>query len=140
MKTPLTGGCACGAIRYDYAGRPLSMFYCHCRDCQQASGGPFVVAVLALTTMFRIVRGEPTYFTVPSDKGGTHTRGFCPTCGSRLFGAVREGAPFIGITAASLDDPRIFKPKFHFFMADAQPWDVVNDGLPQYDTYPPEFS
>jgi len=39
MKLPFTGGCACGAIRYECTAEPLEMFQCHCRDCQGASGG-----------------------------------------------------------------------------------------------------
>ncbi len=39
MKTPFTGGCSCGAIRYESTAEPIMMFKCHCRDCQQATGG-----------------------------------------------------------------------------------------------------
>jgi hypothetical protein len=42
MKLPFTGGCACGAIRYECNAEPIMMGKCHCRDCQHISGGPFV--------------------------------------------------------------------------------------------------
>jgi hypothetical protein len=41
-KLPFTGGCVCGAIRYECSAAPIMMFKCHCRDCQQVTGGGFV--------------------------------------------------------------------------------------------------
>ena len=113
------------------------MFFCHCRDCQQAGGGAFTAGILFPTTAFRITKGEPKYFSTPSLAGGHHTRGFCPECGSRLLGAVNPDRPFIGVVAGSLDDPTLFKPSSHVFATDAQPWDRMDDDLPKYEFYPP---
>ncbi len=136
-KPILTGGCACGAVRYEVAARPLMMFRCHCRDCQRVSGSAFTAALLFPQKHFRLTHGDPRYHELPSVKGGFHTRGFCADCGSRLFGAVDPESKFIGITATSLDDPGIFEPQMDFFMADAQPWDRPAEGLPAFDEYPP---
>jgi hypothetical protein len=46
MTIPFTGGCACGAIRYECSAEPIMMFKCHCRDCQQVTGGGFVAGLL----------------------------------------------------------------------------------------------
>ena len=37
----MTGGCLCGAVRYEAAGEPLNMGYCFCADCRRASGSGF---------------------------------------------------------------------------------------------------
>lgn len=137
MKVPLHGGCACGAIRYECSAAPIAMFNCHCRDCQRATGGPYSAAILVPSAAFEITRGEARYFSSPSQAMGRHTRGFCPDCGSRLFGAVSPDVPFIGLLASSLDDPSIFKPAFDIFTADAQPWDHMDPALPKFEQYQP---
>lgn len=46
MTAPLTGGCTCGAVRYECTAESVMAFNCHCRDCQRATGGPYVPAVV----------------------------------------------------------------------------------------------
>ena len=38
---PMTGGCQCGAIRYEIVGFPLFLYTCNCTDCQRQSGSAF---------------------------------------------------------------------------------------------------
>lgn len=138
MNKPFEGGCACGAVRYKNDGKILAMFKCHCRDCQRASGGPFVAAVLVPKSSFQFTKGTPKYFSTPSTMGGTHIRGFCADCGSRLTGGEKDTPTgFIGVTVSSLDDPTWYKNQMHFFVSHAQPWDKMDDDLPKYDEYPP---
>jgi hypothetical protein len=56
---PLTGGCSCGAIRYEIASFPLLLYTCSCTDCQTSSGSAFALNLPVATKGFRIVRGEP---------------------------------------------------------------------------------
>jgi hypothetical protein len=137
MKIPFTGGCVCGEIRYEVNARPLMMLKCHCRDCQQVSGGPYVPVVLVLLRAFSITKGLVQHYATPSLAGGHNKRGFCPKCGSRLTGAESPERGFIGLVATSLDDPSWFKPKVDIFVADAQPWDLMEPGLPKYEQYMP---
>lgn len=85
MATPFTGGCACGAIRYECSAEPVMMGQCHCRDCQKATGGAFVPALAVPTAAVKIT-GQPKYYETKGDSGQPVSRGFCPTCGARLFG------------------------------------------------------
>jgi hypothetical protein len=137
MSAPhsFTGGCACGAIRYECTSRPLAMLNCHCRDCQQVSGGPFTPVVYVPAKAFRITKGELRYHSTPSARSGENKRGFCPDCGSRLTGAESDRG--LGITASSLDDPSWFRPKMHLWVCDAQPWDFLDPSLPKFEQYPP---
>ena len=39
---PITGGCLCGAVRYEVSQLPDDdVGYCHCRMCQKATGALF---------------------------------------------------------------------------------------------------
>ena len=130
MKTPFTGGCMCAAIRYECSAAPIVMGNCHCRDCQQATGTAFAAAILVPRNAVTIA-GEVKYYEVTGDSGQIVSRGFCPNCGSRLFGQ-RAVADFLSIMAGSLDDPSEFRPAMHLYTASAQPWDYMNPDLPKF--------
>src|SRR5262249_3543541 len=82
IKVPFTGGCACGAIRYECTGEPVMMFKCHCRDCQKLTSGGFAPAVIVPAQAFRLTHGQLRYHFTPSIAREKHKRGFCPECGS----------------------------------------------------------
>ena len=139
VKVPFSGGCVCGAVRYECTAEPSMMFKCHCRDCQQVTGGGHLPGLLVPVSAFRLIKGELKYHFTPSLAGGRHKRGFCPECGSRITGGENDQRPgrFVGITAGSLDDPSWFRPQMDFFVCDAQRWDLTDVSIPKYDEYPP---
>jgi hypothetical protein len=139
MKTAFSGGCACGAIRYESAAEPAAMVQCHCRDCQRATGGACIYVVVVPANAFKLTRGALRYHCTESVRMGHQRRGFCAECGSPLTaGENREGTTeFVGITVASLDDPSEFPPQMHAWTSDAQPWDHLNPVLPRFEKYPP---
>ena len=139
MKIPFTGGCSCGAVRYEGTAEPIMMLKCHCRDCQRVTGGGFVPAVLMSPQDFRLTRGQLRYHFTTTLDAAPHKRGFCLECGSRITGAESEGgeSQFIGILAGTLDDPSWFRPQMDIFVADAQPWDQMDPAIPKFQQYPP---
>jgi hypothetical protein len=139
MEIPFTGGCSCGGIRYESTAEPIMMFKCHCRDCQQATGGGFAPGMLLPRAAFRLTRGQLRYHFTPSIARGKHKRGFCHECGSRVTGGEFEGeeSQFVGILAGTLDDPSWFQPQMDIFISDAQPWDQMDPKIPKFEQYPP---
>lgn len=139
VKIPFTGGCVCGAVRYEVTAAPLMMFKCHCRDCQHVTGGAFLPGLLVPAAAFRLTKGALKYHFTPSLAGGQHKRGFCAECGSRITGGEFDQRPssFVGITAGSLDDSSWFESKMDFFVCDAQPWDQMDAAAPKFEQYPP---
>jgi hypothetical protein len=131
MKLTYPGGCLCGAVRYLVTGTPVNERICHCRLCQKALGASFNARMLFKADEVA-VEGPLAY--VNSSEG--LKRGFCPQCGSTLF-SRRDSAGVMGVTVGSLDDPSVFKPQIHIFVASKQPWVTIDDGLPQYDGMPP---
>ncbi len=67
-----------------------------------------------------------------ADSGRQLKRGFCPQCGSNVL--LLPGFPdIIFIVAASLDDPSEFKPQQAIWTSSAQPWDMLDTNLQQFD-------
>jgi hypothetical protein len=137
MNLPLTGGCVCGAIRYECSTVPLAMLKCHCRDCQQLSGGPYTPVVAVRRKDLIITKGALQHYATTRLSGRQNLRGFCGKCGSRLTGGEDLERDIIGLTASSLDDPSWFKPTMDIFVCDAQPWDIMDASLPKHQHYMP---
>ena len=139
FKTPFTGGCLCGAVRYECTAplTEIQMFRCHCRSCQRLTGGPYTPVVFFPAHTFRVTRGTLRRHTTFNESGGEHIRSFCADCGSRLTGGEGEGSTGIGVTASSLVDPSWFKPQVEFWVSDAQPWDSIDPAVPAFEKLPP---
>ncbi|HJU18853.1 MAG TPA: GFA family protein [Stellaceae bacterium] len=137
MSTPMTGGCLCGAVRYESSGEPVFALLCHCRDCQRQSGSAYNAALRVPAAGFRVTRGAPKLYVKTADSGNTVTRAFCPECGSPLFLRVSARPDLVGIRVGTLDDPSGFRPEADIFVKSAQPWDHMNPELPKYPAYPP---
>ena len=136
MATPLTGGCLCGTVRYECSPEPLMAGNCHCRDCQRATGGAYASVFFVPRHAVKIT-GEVKYYDSIGESGNLVSRGFCPTCGSRLFGKPAVLPEAISIMAGSLDDPSSHRPAMDIYTASAQPWDYLNPELPKFPKMPP---
>ena len=133
MTEPLTGGCLCGAVRYELAGEPINVRICHCRNCQRALSGPFFARALYHRADVTITGETAAYLITP-----ILARVWCPKCGVRLFAERQETPGRIGVALASLDDPNALKPECHFFTASRLDWVILGDGLPQFPEWPPD--
>jgi hypothetical protein len=136
MGTALSGGCACGAVRYACTAEPLFALNCHCRDCQRETGSAFAPILAVPSSAFAVTRGIPRYFDVTADSGYLTRRAFCGECGSPLFGEPGSSPDMVTIRAGSLDDPGIFRPTQDIFVASAQPWDHMDPALPRVQRLP----
>jgi hypothetical protein len=125
MAEKLSGGCACGAVRYEVEAEPVVMLNCHCRDCQRASGSGYAAIVVVPKTAVRL-NGELRFHKVVGDNGKAVERGFCPACGSPIATALEKLPDILGLQAGSLDDPSRHRPAMDIFTASAQPWDHMS--------------
>ena len=129
QATEYAGGCSCGAVRYRVSAAPRFSFHCQCRQCQRATGtghaSLFVVPVDSVA-----LSGELRFFAQTADDGNTVSRGFCPLCGSPVVGKSSGHPDIMLFTAASLDDPALFKPEKVVWSDSRQPWDYTDPGLP----------
>lgn len=125
----VTGGCYCGAVRYEAEAFLLSAYYCHCRDCQRTSGQPAEIGVPIKAGTLRFT-GEPLKFYASSPKA---ERGFCPHCGSRIVWRPVDPAKewAINVDVCSLDHPEAVRPREHIWVDRQLPWYRIDDGLPR---------
>ncbi|GAB2904126.1 GFA family protein [Uliginosibacterium flavum] len=136
MTIVLTGGCACGAIRYECETRPVVMLNCHCHDCQHFSGSAYAPLVVVTADHFCLMQGEPKYFLSVAQSGNTVRRGFCAECGSALFVVTAALPAYIALMAGCLDDPELFHPVADLWTRSARRWDLMDPALPRYATEP----
>src|ERR1700744_2642719 len=84
---PFTGGCLCGAFRYEASGEPKVAGHCYCCDCRKASGSGFIPFMAFSASAIRVT-GETVIHESPSARGTTATRNFCPRCHSLVMGGA----------------------------------------------------
>jgi hypothetical protein len=119
---PLTGGCSCGAIRYQIASFPLLLYTCNCTNCQRASGSAFALNMPVLARDFRILQGEPKGWHHASPSGVAVISWRCDECGGPLYGDRAGRAEIVNVRAGTLDDTTWLVPVLHMFTSSAQPW------------------
>ena len=133
---PVTGGCACGAIRYECLAEQMFTWKCHCRECQRSTGGGAAVNVVFPIAVVQFVKGTPKERTSTGTSGNKTHRGFCAECGSPISARADVIPNIRGISAASLDDPDRVELIAHIWTSSAQPWDELSATLPQFETTP----
>ena len=123
----VTGGCLCGAIRFEIEGGLREVIACHCGQCQRTHGN---FATYTATARDRLViveqRGLAWY-----QSSDTARRGFCRECGASLFWDPMP-KDYIAVSAGSLDQPTGLKLTKHIFVEDKPDFYEITDGLPQY--------
>jgi len=141
MSEILEGGCQCGAIRYRVTGAPLTLYACHCTECQKQSASAFGLSLWVERSDLEIVTGEPHHWERLADSGNTTRCAFCPDCGSRLYHASSDDPEIYSLKGGSLDDISNLAPVGHIWVRSKQPW-VDLACLPGdliFETEPPDF-
>ena len=136
MSKPFTGGCACGAVRYEIAAEPIFSNHCQCRDCQHKSGTGHGSYITFGSRSGVTLEGKATHWDMKSDSGNIKTRGFCPTCGSPVYQTSAASPEFFTIHAASLDDPSRFKPQVVTYAIRGYAWDDLDPALTKFEKMP----
>jgi hypothetical protein len=130
-----TGGCLCGALRYEAHGEPTNTGHCYCADCRKASGSGFIPFMGFPSSALRFT-GQSRTFAWKSASGRDAVRNYCPICGSLVFGG-RVGLDLNHtIYAGSLDDSSAFRPKIAIFTRGRPEWAIIPPNLTQFEGLP----
>ena len=125
MAYSLTGGCACGAVRYTGKGDAKFAFHCQCRDCQHMTGSGHSTQFAIDRENFEVT-GDLTWWNRDTDAGSIVSNGFCATCGAPVYGYTSRFPDNLMILAGSLDDPSMISPDRVFFADSAVVWDHIS--------------
>jgi hypothetical protein len=121
-----SGGCLCGAVRYEVRGPLRSVVDCHCTMCRRTSGH-FAAFTATRPEALVLIESEGLRWYRSS---ATARRGFCEICGSSLFWEPTSGDR-VSIAAGTLDLPTGLETVVHVFVEDASDYYEIGDGLPQ---------
>ena len=115
----ITGGCRCGAVRYELTAPPDRVSVCHCRDCQRSAGAPMVAWAMTPAGRFQVTRGAAKAF----NSSGDAFRYFCAECGTGLYYINETFLPgLVDVQAMTLDAPNAFPPGAQVQTAEQAPW------------------
>lgn len=128
----MTGGCQCGAIRYEITGDPINHSLCHCSDCRR-SAGALMVGWAMMKHDQLAVSGEPAVFA-SSEHARRH---FCIQCGTGLFYTNAENLPnMVDVQTGTLDEPEKYPAQAHIQTAERLLWMASAHELPAFERYP----
>lgn len=127
MRT-MTGGCACGKVRYEADVASDEAYLCHCGMCRRATGSVSIAFVELPRAQVRFL-SEPDWW----QSSPIARRPFCATCGTSLGFAFLEGSERMDVTVGSFDEPGYFRCTSHFAPESRLPnWHGrVVEGLPE---------
>jgi hypothetical protein len=135
MKLPQTGGCHCGAIRFEITEAPQLVYTCHCTDCQRLTSSAFSLGLVVSDKAFRLTGVEPRPLQRTAESGRVNIRLVCPECGTRVCGVARDGV--VRVRAGTLDDTSWLRPTRHIWTRSKQPWITLPAGDQVFEAQPP---
>jgi hypothetical protein len=128
---PLTGGCLCGAVRFEVTKPLLEAGYCHCTRCQRRTGTAAAATALVVPGSVRIVEGESLVKAFDPPDG--FSKLFCSECGSALFTRAPGESEPAGVRLGAFDEDPAVRPSFRQHLDSKAPWEPVpDDGLERY--------
>ena len=130
----LTGGCRCGAVRYQADVTDATRHgLCHCRDCRRSSGAPVMAWLAVPKDRFTVTRGTATRW----DGDGGAERYFCGRCGTGLYYFNEGVLPGIcDIQSSTLDDAAAYAPAIQIQCAEWLGWMAGLGNLPEVERFP----
>ena len=128
-----TGNCLCKRIAYEIDGELAPIQICHCKECRQVQGTPFVTNIPVSTDNFRLVRGEEFLKAFESSPG--KWRVFCSECGAPILSRRDDLPDVVRIRAGLLNEDLQTRPARHGFVGEKANWWDITDDLPQFESW-----
>lgn len=125
MHSSLNGSCQCRAITYRITGQVLTLFACHCTECQKQSGSAFGLALWVKAHTLDIDGPTPSRWTRQTPSGRQMHCDFCPACGTRLFHRIEGNGDVLSLKPGTLDGQVLPPPVAQVWTGSAHPWALL---------------
>jgi hypothetical protein len=135
---PVEGGCQCGAVRYRLTAAPLSVYNCHCRDCQRLSGATNDMSMPVRRDAFEHLSGQVVSFDKTADSGRVVRMQRCAVCGTRLWNEPLASPALLVLKPGTLDDMSWAVPVGNIWTDSRAPWIVIDETLVNFSRQPPD--
>lgn len=127
----ITGGCRCGAVRFEIARDDLPPIYaCHCHICQRWTGSAFSVQALVPKDSLTVTGPIVTYEIATEDRRSVQR--LCGTCHSRIYNTNTRRPGVAVVRAGGFDRSEALECRAHIFTNYKQAWVVLPAGVPQW--------
>ena len=132
----ISGGCLCGAVRYESSAPPIVTRACWCRVCKFIGAGSGTVNTCFRTETFTR-HGETRDYAGIADSGNLMHRRFCPTCGTHLYSEAESRPQLVFVRVGTLEDPNLAVPAMTIWTSQAPDWACISEQLPRIEQQPP---
>jgi hypothetical protein len=127
----ITGGCNCGAVRFEVSASFQTAGYCHCKRCQRRSGALWSMSGIVDAGAFRLLSGADVVRAWKPPDG--MAKSFCTMCGSHVFTGEPGGDGIVGVRLGAVDGDPGIRPQWHQWVESAPDWEPLpDDGLPRF--------
>lgn len=127
-----SGGCLCGAVRFEVHGELLPVMNCHCSKCRRFHGNFGAYSATRRDNLVFTRSDDLKWYRSTLDETPDVYRGFCSECGSSLFWDPR-GKANISIAAGALDPPTGLSTTRHVWISQKGDYYTISDELPQHE-------
>lgn len=131
-----TGGCLCGAIKYEVNGDLVFSGNCHCDDCRRLTGSAFATLAFFKAEDVAVTKGTTKSFAHTADSGNSLSKEFCGTCGSQLFGSGSGRPGLKSVKIGTMDDVGSIRPTVSVYVSKALPFTIVPTDTKNFDKMP----
>lgn len=132
---PQRGACLCGDVEYSLGEDPVTLYACHCTDCQRQTGTSFALSMTVRRQALEVTRGRPAEWSVELSDGRRKASHVCPRCHTRLWGPSRVPGLAV-LEPGTLDDTSWLHPVAHIWTRSAQPWVVIPEDALRFEGQP----
>jgi hypothetical protein len=133
MEARYSGSCLCGAIRFSVDEEPLTVYACHCSDCQRRTGSALALSMIVRRRAVKLNVGEPVAYSATLTGGRTKHGKMCAACGTRLWGEPRSNEAIAVVQPGTLEQASALTPIAHIWTSEALPWFVFPAGVAKFE-------